>query len=247
MYIRSIPDDISLPGSIYGGYWLFGTYQICLHLFKNNITFISRRNFEVYLGIKQKRMPHATTLKKQLQRNERCRICTEVGTSSKNMVHRKASKFKEERGGLVQSICSISLDEIAMFVADREKKEEMNKNVRPLNISFSKHDFEVLVYLVKSRLQYRDCTSFVELLISLCRVAGWYSPCLKNYVEKGNVMFDRVCLRKPAKHVFHSDKFGTNKRMWNGFVLLDSDCKEGSVLFVAKQIFLLRLNDQNYY
>lgn len=51
-------------------------------------------------------------------------MLTEVAISLQSMLHKRASRWMEENGGLVSPIGTVCLDEILRFFANRERGRE---------------------------------------------------------------------------------------------------------------------------
>lgn len=52
-----------------------------------------------------------------------------------------------------------------------------------------------------------------------------FTPCVKDHVESGNFIRDRMELRNQFQRLFASDKFGQHKKMRNIFVLIAGGVK----------------------
>lgn len=71
-----------------------------------------------------------------------------------------------------------------------------------------------------------------------------YAPRLKDYVDEENIFRDRPVLLIHFQRVFAFDMYGTIRRIWNSFVFIASDGKDGSVLWAAWVLPLFCLTSQ---
>lgn len=64
------------------------------------------------------------------------------------------------------------MDEIETYVSGEGGKEERNENEKSLLNIFLKQFIEVLVDIMKERLQYQGSAHFYKIFICMCRAIG---------------------------------------------------------------------------
>lgn len=87
-----------------------------------------------------------------------------------------------------------------MCVASEERKDEMNWNMKKLLNIFIRNGIEVLLDMVKERVQDEYCAPFLKSVhLSKLRggfLASGYAPSLQDYVQKRNSIRERWELQK---------------------------------------------------
>lgn len=127
-------------------------------------------------------------------------------------------------------------------------KQEINDNVTKVLGMFSKYAIEVLVDLLKGRIQDQCCPRcFQRVHLAVYRsglVVGRDTPCRKYYVEEKIFIRDRPKLWNHLHCVIACPKFGRNSRMQASFVLIVGDGEDGSVVCVGTVLLLPHRNFQ---
>lgn len=175
-------------------------------------------------------------------------MSTEVVRSPQIMVHRRSPKHVEEGSGLVQPIWTTCLEEIVRYVASARIRKVRKENVTTLLHVFWKHGIEVQAEFKKERLHNRGCEpSFRSVHLSLSRswcVVGGYTPCLKEYVEEGNLIPDRLECQTHVQRVIACDKLGPIRRMLYSFAFNAGNEEGWSVLREARVLLLFSLSSE---
>lgn len=109
-----------------------------------------------YRGSRKKgpiRIERIFMLMKWHKRAEWCKRSTEADSILPRMIHNRVSRRIGVSSALVQPSWIVCLDEIVACVDSGSREEEMNENVKLLFNVFWNHAVEVLVPVMKERLQ----------------------------------------------------------------------------------------------